>query len=142
MTDRWSAAHLRLIDAADELQIAVRRADGSLRPWLPIWVVCAGDHAYVRTWHRRDTGWYGHVLRSGRARIRVPGLEADVAVEDVGDAPARLTAAIDDAYRDKYGPGGAGSMVTAAAVASTLRLRPQEPADPAAARGGHSGCDG
>ncbi|WP_177231413.1 DUF2255 family protein [Amycolatopsis saalfeldensis] len=36
---------------------------------------------------RRDTGWYGQALRERRARIRVPGLEADVTIEDIGDAP-------------------------------------------------------
>lgn len=125
MTARWSTEDLRLISAAGELEIAVRRADGSLRQWLPIWVVCAGEQAYVRTWHRRDTGWFGAALRSHRARIRVPGLEADVTIEDLGDASAQVNADVDDAYRTKYGRGGADSMVTAAAVATTLRLDPE-----------------
>lgn len=128
MTTRWSAEDLRLIDAAEELQIAVRRDDGSLRRWLPIWVVRAGGQVYVRTWYRRETGWYGLAVRTRRARIRVPGLEADIAVEDVGDASPETSAEVDEAYRAKYGPGGAGSMVTAEAVASTLRLDPGQQA--------------
>jgi hypothetical protein len=131
MTARWTAEDLRLLDAAGELEIAVRRADGSLRRWLPIWVVCAGEQVYVRTWFRRDTGWFGHALRLRRARVRVPGLEADVAVEDVGDASTRLTADVDEAYRAKYGRDGAGSMVTATAVTTTLRLSPAEAPPPA-----------
>jgi hypothetical protein len=75
MTAPWSPDDLHLMDAARELQIAVRRSDGSLRRWVPTWVVCAGGQVYVRTWYRRDTGWFGHALRSRRARIRVPGLE-------------------------------------------------------------------
>ena len=124
MTTRWSAEDLRRIGAAGELEIAVRRSDGSLRPWLPIWVVRAGEQVYVRTWYRRDTGWFGRALRSRRARVRVPGLEADVVVHDVGDA-AGVTADVDDAYRAKYGPGGSGSMVTTEAAATTLRLDPE-----------------
>jgi hypothetical protein len=89
---------------------------------VPIWVVCAGGQVYVRTWYRRDTGWFGHALRSRRARIRVPGLEADVTIEDIGDASTQVNADVDDAYRTKYGSGGAGSMVTAEAVATTLQL--------------------
>jgi hypothetical protein len=54
----------------------------------------------------------------------VPGLEADVAVHDVGDA-AGVTADVDAAYRAKYGPGGSGSMVTPEAAATTLRLDPE-----------------
>nr|BFE59459.1 hypothetical protein GCM10020063_039850 [Dactylosporangium thailandense] len=124
MTAEWYPQSLRFLDAARELHIAVRRADGSLRPWLPIWIVCAGGQAYVRTWYRRDTGWFGAALRSRRARIRVPGLESNVAVEHIGDASSQLTADVDNAYRTKYGHGGARSMITAAAVATTLRLDP------------------
>ena len=122
MTAAWSPAELRLVNAAGELQIAVRRPDGSLREWVPIWVVCAGGEVYVRTWYRRDTGWFGRALRARRARIRLPGLEADVAIEDVGAASTRVTADIDAAYRTKYGRGGADSMVTTAAAATTLRF--------------------
>jgi hypothetical protein len=113
------------MDAARELEIAVRRSDGSLREWVPIWVVCAGGQVYVRTWYRRDTGWFGHALRSRQARIRVPGLEADVTIEDIGDASIQVTAAVDAAYRTKYGRGEAGSMVTAKAAAATLQLNRQ-----------------
>jgi len=122
MTASWSPDKLRLMNAAAELQIAVKRSDGSLRRWVPIWVVCAGGQVYVRTWYRRDTGWFGHALRSRRARIRVPGLEADVTIEDIGDASTQVTTDVDAAYRAKYGRGGAGSMVTATATATTLQL--------------------
>jgi hypothetical protein len=122
MTASWSPDELSFVNAAGELQIAVKRSDGSLRQWVPVWVVCAGGQAYVRTWYRRDTGWFGHALRSRRARIRVPGLEADVTIEDIGDASSEVTADVDAAYRTKYGHGGAGSMVTDTAAATTLRL--------------------
>jgi hypothetical protein len=124
MTDRWSAEDLRLLDGTGELQIAVRRSDGSLRPWVPIWVVCAGEHVYVRTWYRRDTGWFGQALRSRQARVRVPDREAEVTIEDLGDTSAQVSADVDAAYRTKYG-NGAGSMVTARATATTLRLNRQ-----------------
>jgi hypothetical protein len=113
----WTADALGLVDAAAELEIAVPRADGSLRPWTPIWVVRVGDEVYVRSWYRRDTGWFGDAVRSGRARIRVPGLEAEVTVADVGVADG-----VDEAYRAKYRD--AGSMVTSSAASTTLRLDP------------------
>ncbi|MEU4519941.1 DUF2255 family protein [Amycolatopsis sp. NPDC024027] len=126
MTSPWSPEDLRLINAAKELQIAVEHADGRLRRWVPIWVVCAGAQVYVRSWYRRDTGWFGHALRARRARIRVPGLEADVAIEDIGDSSPQVTAAVDAAYRAKYGRRGAGSMVTATALTTTLQLSPEQ----------------
>lgn len=125
MTEAWSRDELRLIEAAPELQIAVRRTDGTLHGWTPIWVVSTDGHVYARTWYRRDTGWFGHALRSHTARIRVPGLEAEVAVEDVGEGHAGLRERVDTAYRDKYGHRGSSSMVGAAAAATTLRLIPK-----------------
>lgn len=120
----WPLDERQALAAAVELQIAVRRADRSLHRWIPIWVVSADGQVYVRTWFRRDTGWFGDALRSGSARIRVPGLEADATVEDVGEGPAGLRELVDDAYRDKYGHGGSTSMIGDAAAATTLRLSP------------------
>jgi hypothetical protein len=126
MTATWSPHELQCIDTARELYIAVKRADGTLRRWTPIWVVCAGNQVYVRTWYRRDTGWFGHALRSRRARVRVPGLEADVTIEDVGEGTAELRESIDTAYGTKYGSAGSTSMVTASAATTTLRLIPSQ----------------
>ncbi len=122
----WTPDEAQRIGAAPELEIASRRPDGTLRRWLPIWVVSVGEQVYVRTWYRRDTGWFGHVVAAGQARIRVPGLEAAVTVADVGAGPAELRAGVDAAYQAKYGRlGGAERMVTAEAAATTLRLSPK-----------------
>ncbi len=117
----WTPEQLARVDAARELEIAVRRADGTLRPWTPIWVVHVGGDLYVRTWYRRDTGWFGLAVSTRRARVRVPGVEVDVHIEDVGVGPSALRENVDDAYRDKYGGGSTGNMVGDAA-ATTLRL--------------------
>ncbi len=126
MSATWPAEALARIGAAHELEIATERADGTRRRWTPIWVVRAGDQVYVRSWHRRDTGWFGDAVRSRRARIRVPGVEADVTVTeaDVTVTEADERASVDAAYRAKYGEAGSASMVTAEAAATTLRLDP------------------
>jgi hypothetical protein len=136
MTVPWSSDELERIGRAEELQIAAERADGTLGRAVPIWVVRAGGQVYVRTWYRRDGGWFGHAVGSRRARIRVPGLEADIAIEDVGDDKGKLRASVDAAYRAKYGRYGETTverMVTDDAAAATLRLVPQQGARP----GGH-----
>ncbi|GAB2604485.1 hypothetical protein Aab01nite_78170 [Paractinoplanes abujensis] len=120
MGERWSTDDLKAIGSAQELEIAVRRSDGGLGRWTPIWVVCAGGEVFVRTWHRRETGWYGGVLRTGRARVRAGGLVTDVLVEDVGET---ARSEVDAAYRGKY-TGGVADMVSDSAALSTLRLRP------------------
>jgi hypothetical protein len=98
-----------------------------------IWVVSANGQVYVRTWYRRDNGWFGHAVESRRARISVPGLEVDIAIEDVGKDEAELRASVDAAYRAKYGRYGETNverMVTDDAAATTLRLVPEQGARP------------
>ncbi len=125
----WTSEEAARIGAAPELEIASRRPDGTSRGWVPVWVVSVGGQVYVRTWYRRDSGWFGRVVATGRARIRVPGLEADVAVADVGAGPAGLRADVDSAYQAKYGRlGGTERMVTDEAAAATLRLSPADSA--------------
>jgi hypothetical protein len=118
----WSAEQLQQIDSSRELQIATVRNDGTLHTWVSIWVVRVGDDVYVRTWYRRDTGWFGRAVSQRRARIRVPALETEVAIEDMGDSTAELQSKVNAAYRTKYGLVGHRSMVTDDAVATTLRL--------------------
>jgi hypothetical protein len=133
MAVAWSPDELELLGTAEELQIATKRADGTPRREVPIWVVRASEQVFVRTWYRRDTGWFGHGVDSRQARIRVPGLEVDVAIEDVGDANAELRTSVDTAYRAKYGRYGRTSverMVTDDAAVSTLRLIPEREARP------------
>jgi hypothetical protein len=121
----WSGEQLDHISQSGELQIASRRRDGTLRRWVPIWVVCVDEAVYVRTWYRRTTGWFGDVHDFPHARIRVAGLEADVLITDLGESPPGLRSSVDAAYRAKYGPSGQQSMVTDDAAATTLRLDPQ-----------------
>jgi hypothetical protein len=57
----------------------------------------------------------------------VPGLEADITVEDIGDASAHVTADVNDAYRTKYGRYAArivNSVLSPAARSATLELVP------------------
>jgi hypothetical protein len=95
----WTADQLDRLEVVRELEIAVRRADGTLRPWTRIWVVRNVDDVYIRTWYRRDTGWFGLILRTRRARVRASDLEVDVRIEDLGAGPPELRAAVDNAYR-------------------------------------------
>jgi hypothetical protein len=121
----WTPGELDAAGAADELQIAAVRADGSLRPYTTIWVVRVGDDLYVRSFRGRGGGWFRSVLRHPEGRIQAGGIERDVAFEDLGDADR---AAIDRAYRDKYRSYAAeivDPMVGPAAAAATLRLTPR-----------------
>jgi hypothetical protein len=121
----WTADELDRIGAAEELATAPRRADGTLRRPLPIWVVRVGDDLYVRSWRGDDGSWYRAARASGEGHISAGGVDRDVSYVPVDD---EVNDAVDAAYRDKYGryPSYVEPMVAAASRATTLRLVPRD----------------
>jgi hypothetical protein len=121
----WTPDELTRIGKADELQITSRRRDGSLRPYVTIWVVRSGDDVYVRSAYGQENGWFQRALSSGEGRIRAGGVERDVAFEQPGAVvDADLHAAYHAKY-DRYGPSIVGTVVSPEAAKSTLRLVPR-----------------
>jgi hypothetical protein len=121
----WTADELARIGRATELQVASTRPDGSLRPFVTIWVVRSDESVYVRSAHGNSNPWFQRALHSGTGRIRAGGVERDVTFEEPGP---EVHAGVDAAYHakyDRYGPGPVGSVVTAEAVRSTLRVVPR-----------------
>ena len=100
----WTADELARIEGATELRLASRRRDGTLRPFVRIWVVRAGDDVYVRSAYGHDNGWFRRAQASG--------------VADVIDAAYH-------AKYDRYGPRIVGTVVSPEAARSTLRLIPR-----------------
>ena len=86
MTTTWTSDELSRIDAADELEIAPRKRDGTLRKPLPIWAVRVGDDVYVRAAYGPGTGWHRVARASREGRIRAGGVEKDVSIEDADGA--------------------------------------------------------
>jgi hypothetical protein len=118
----WTRDELDAIGAADVIDIAARRPDGTLRPYTTIWVVRVGDELYVRSYRGRDGAWYQAVQRRPVGRIRAGGTERDASFERVTDIDE---GAVDAAYRAKYGRYGGPyvePMVASAARATTLRI--------------------
>jgi hypothetical protein len=115
----WTPEQLDAIGAAQELRLAARRPDGTLRAPVPIWVVRAGDELFVRSWRGDDGAWYRAVQASATGHVSAGGVEADIALVAGGDDDA-----IDAAYREKYAayPSYVEPMVTDQARATTLRL--------------------
>ena len=121
----WTVDELAKIGKATELRIASRRSDGSLRPYVTIWVVRSGDDLYVRSAYGHDNGWFQRALSSGEGRIRAGGVERDVTFEEPSAAvDAALHAAYHEKY-DRYGPSIVGTVVSPEAARSTLRLVPR-----------------
>src|SRR5205809_6391363 len=84
----WTAADLDRIGSATELEITTRRADGSLRPYVPIWVVGVGDELFVRSWRGQAGACYLHVRQRRDGRVRGGGAERDGTLELPPAVPA------------------------------------------------------
>ncbi|HSK52766.1 MAG TPA: DUF2255 family protein [Clostridia bacterium] len=125
----WTNEELDRVGRADELQIASRREDGSLRRYVTIWAVRAGDDIYVRSAYGHDNPWFQRALRSGRGRIRAGGVERDVAFEPPGPEVADGVTAAFHAKYDRYGSAMVGTVVSPEAVRSTLRVIPRDDAE-------------
>ncbi len=54
----WTEDELERVGSATELQVSSYRPDGSLRPFVTIWAVRAGDDLFVRSAYGRDNGWF------------------------------------------------------------------------------------
>ncbi len=120
----WTTEDLGRIGEATELQIASTRADGTMRPYVTIWVVRAGDDLYVRSAYGTENPWYVRAKASGTGRIKAGGVERDVAFVVPGD---EAHTAIDAAYHSKYdhyGPKIVNTVVGEVAATGTLQLLP------------------
>jgi hypothetical protein len=119
----WTADELAKVGAADELDIAARRPDGTLRKPVTIWVVRVGDELYVRSAYGPDSAWYRAAKAATDGRVRAGGVEKDVAFEDAGHD---LDDEVDAAYSEKYRryTGIVDTMLTSEVRATTIRLVP------------------
>ena len=118
----WTPEQLRAIGAADELDIAALRPDGTLRHYTTIWVVRVGDGLYARSYRGQAGTWYQAVQRRPEGRLRLGGAEYEATFEHPADIDQD---AIDAAYRTKYGRYGRSyldPMLAPGARATTLRL--------------------
>ena len=121
----WTAAELATVGAADELDLASRRSDGSLRRFVTIWGVRLGDDLYVRSAYGYDNPWFQRALASGEGRLRAGGVDRDVAFEVPGPEVIEDLHAAYHAKYDRYGPSIVGTVVSPKAARSTLRLVPR-----------------
>src|SRR4051812_2814924 len=100
MTSTWTTDDLTTLAAADEIDVAPRRPDGTTGP-ATIWIVRVGDDLCVRSYRGSDGAWYRTARRTGEGQVRAGSDARDVRFVPAGDDVDR--AVIDDAYRRKYG---------------------------------------
>ena len=121
----WTNDELSTIGAAEELEVAAERNDGTLRKPVTIWVVRVGDALYVRSVNGRTGGWFRGAQTRHEGRIWAGGVAKDVTFVD---SDSGLSDQIDTAYRAKYrryAKSIVDSTMTPIARSATITLVPR-----------------
>jgi len=122
----WTPDEIRKIGAAEELDLAPLRRDGTAGKPVTIWVVRVGDDLYVRSWKGRTSAWFRGVQERREGHIEAGGVGKDVRF--VAEPDRDINDRIDDAYRTKYRQYGGhyvDPMVAAQARDTTIKLEPR-----------------
>jgi hypothetical protein len=118
----WTAEELHALDRINEIRVAGRRQDGSLRTLTIVWHVVVDGSLYVRSVRGDDGSWYKGVIRHHEGAISW----GDETREVTYIPDATVDDQIDAAYYKKYGNGSPSRAITnAAAKATTLRVEPR-----------------
>jgi hypothetical protein len=122
----WTSNELGKIGAAEELELASLRDDGTLGNPVTIWVIRVGDDLYVRSWKGHDGAWFRATHARHAGHVKAGGADKDVTFVPEADAP--INDQIDAEYRSKYRRHGGryvDPMVAETARATTIKLVPR-----------------
>ena len=96
----WTAAQVAQLASAEEVQVLIRRRDGSLTRPMTIWIVGDADALFVRSTNGRTATWFRGAIATGFGQIVSGGTASDVSFAEACEADLP---AVDSAYRQKYG---------------------------------------
>ena len=122
---QWTSDQLDKIGRAEEVQIASKRRDGTLRKPVTVWAVRHGDDIYVRSVRGPSGLWFRGTQERHEGRIRAGGVQQDVAFIDADDD---VNKEVDAAYRAKYRRYAGSilnSVLTPEARSTTIKLVPR-----------------
>jgi hypothetical protein len=121
----WKSDEIAKIGAAEEVQIAPLRRDGTPRKPVTVWVVRHGDDLYVRSVKGRDGAWFRATQERHEGRVRAGGTQQDVTFVEPGHGiEDEVDAAYGAKYR-RYAGSILNSVLTPEARSSTLKLVPR-----------------
>jgi hypothetical protein len=103
----WTAEQVAQVASPEEVQVLIRRSDGSLGQPTTIWIVAEADRLFVRSTNGSTAKWFRGAIATGSGQI-VSGsgqIVSGGAASEVSFAPASEAElpADDAAYRKKYG---------------------------------------
>jgi hypothetical protein len=122
----WTRDELNKIEKAEELEIAARKPDNTLRNPTTIWVVRVADDLYVRSVNGRTSNWFKGIQVRHEGRIWAGGVEKDVQFVEI-EVEDNLSEQIDAAYSDKYrryAQSIIDSITSSKARSATIKLVP------------------
>jgi hypothetical protein len=106
---------------ADVVHVVTQDEDGSERD-TKVWFVVVEDAGYVRT---NDSRWLANIRRGSRVVLRLDETDRQVTSEEAAD-PA-VTAAVEEAFKAKYGFVQRVMSAFRMTEPTVLRLRPAAP---------------
>jgi hypothetical protein len=120
----WTEAELKKFAAADDLHVSPFREDGvtyGTPTW--IWSVVVDGELYARGYNGQSSRWYKAAVTQKAGRIRMTGMEREVAFEPL---TGNVNNQIDEAYRAKYRTSPyLTPMIGDRARAATVRISPR-----------------
>jgi hypothetical protein len=120
----WTSDELSRIEAAEELDLASVRLEGTLRNPVTMWVVRHGDDLYVRSVNGRESSWFRGARARHEGHIQAGGVDKDVSLVETDDINDELDAEYRAKYR-RYADNIVGSVVSQEARDATLKLEPR-----------------
>ena len=119
----WTPQAARSLTAPQEVQVVVRRPDGTLRPPCIIWIVGDGNQVFIRSVNGRTADWFRGAIATGTGQVLAGGTAYEVAFTE---AQGSDLARVDAAYRRKYGAYASivDNLVEDGPRAATLEVHP------------------
>jgi hypothetical protein len=117
---------LEMLGRVREVRIETMSLDGARTHGTIVWVVTAGDQAYVRSVNGVGARWYREALGHPDVVLHVEGDDVPVTAVPANDPDSIQR--VSDAFRAKYGkrsPASTEMMVQPHNLEATLRLEPR-----------------
>jgi hypothetical protein len=96
----WTTDAARAMTSPQEVQLATRRTDGTLRRPRVIWIVRDGERVFIRSTNGRSADWFRSAIATGAGQVTADGTAYDVRFTHVDDESDLGVA--DAGYRAKY----------------------------------------
>ena len=119
---RFAAETLHALREVREVEIRTEKHPKSA---VVIWIVVAGDDAFVRSWRGAEARWYRDLATGGLASLEFDGNQ--LAVQAIPEPGHDATAKASRELLAKYQSPHAKEMVRPEILPTTLRLEPAGP---------------